>query len=89
VRRVPACLQADTIFKLLNRKWPWASGANEGRHRKILVIDPSEAGRFNDLVWETDIGECLKSMQWKIRVRKDAEAASSHPMLYRRCSFAN
>jgi len=57
--------------KLLICKWPWAGGANEGRHRKILVIDSDRAGEFSDLVWKTDIGERLKSMQWKIRLRED------------------
>jgi len=63
--------KAGTISKLLVRKWPWAGGGNEGRHRKILVIDPIEAGKFSGSVWETDIGECLKDMQWNIRLRRD------------------
>jgi len=63
--------KAGTISKLLDRKWPWAGDGSEGQHRKILVIDPIEAGEFSGSVLETDIGERLKDMQWNIRLRRD------------------
>jgi len=68
--RLQPFLQLWKGGKMLVCKW-MAGGGNEGRHRKILVIDPSVGGELSVLVLETDIGKRLKDMQWNIRLRRD------------------
>jgi hypothetical protein len=59
----------EGIFhELLDRKGPRPDSPNEGRFRKLLVVDPLRGPQFDDM-WKSDVGKELKMLN--IRLRAD------------------
>ena len=66
------CLWHNGIISmLLDRKKPHPDAGNEGRHRKLLVIDRHRIGEFNALVWKSGIGRELEALELNITLRED------------------
>ena len=58
------------ISRLLDRKRTRPDTVNEKRYFKILVIDHARIDEFNALLWESDIGEQLKSLKLDVSLRE-------------------